>query len=42
MLHSMILVMLILTISATIAMRRIEEDIIKRYPREKRRSDNLS
>ena len=42
MLHAMILTIVLLMLSATIAMRRIEEDIIRRYPPDKRRPDNLS
>jgi hypothetical protein len=41
MLHFMTLTILLLTLAATIAMRRVEEDIIKNYPKERRDESDL-
>jgi hypothetical protein len=40
MLHLMILALVLLTIAATFAMRRVEEDVIKRYSSCSRHPDN--
>ncbi len=40
MLHFMTLTILLLTVAVMLAMRRIEEDIIKRYAKDRR--DNLT
>ena len=42
MLHLMILTILLLTISAILAMRRIEDDIIKRYAIDRRQGTPIA